>query len=138
MLTLTAFDGSTNDINLAGMRFTGACRSVDEFQKLNRVGEGTYGIVYRVQDKHSNEILALKRVRMENESDGLPTSSLREIALLKRLNHDNIVRVHDVVVGRELDHIFLVMEYCEQDLATLMDHSPTPYTPSQSTSYLLS
>jgi cyclin-dependent kinase 10 len=51
---------------------------------------------------------------MEHESDGLPLSSLREIALLKRLEHVNVVRVQDVVVGRGLENIFMVMEYCEQ------------------------
>jgi serine/threonine protein kinase len=51
---------------------------------------------------------------MEHESDGLPLSSLREIALLKRLKHENIVRVEDVVVGNGLENIFMVMEYCEQ------------------------
>jgi serine/threonine protein kinase len=51
---------------------------------------------------------------MERENDGLPISSLREIKLLKTLRHDNIVLVKDVVVGNDLDQIFLVMEYCEQ------------------------
>lgn len=65
-------------------------------------------------DKKNKTIKALKRVRMENESDGLPISSLREIILLKRLRHPNVVRVDDVVVGSEMESIFLVMEYCEQ------------------------
>ncbi|KAK9674650.1 Cyclin-dependent kinase 10, partial [Basidiobolus ranarum] len=70
--------------------YVGSCRSVDEFEKLNRVGEGTYGIVYRVRDKITNEILALKKIRMDFENEGLPLSSLREIMLLKKLNHKNI------------------------------------------------
>ncbi|KAI9594753.1 cell division protein kinase 10 [Syncephalis fuscata] len=126
---------SGNLVSLTGGRcridtrkFTGACRSVDEFEKLNRVGEGTYGIVYRVRDRKTGTILALKRIRMEHESDGLPLSSLREIALLKRLHHENVVRVQDVVVGRGLENIFMVMEYCEQDLATVLDNMKTPYS----------
>lgn len=58
--------------------------------------------------------MALKRIRMERESDGLPISSLREIKLLKTLRHENVVFVKEVAVGRDLDQIFLVMEYCEQ------------------------
>ena len=54
----------------------------------------------------------MKRIRMEREHDGLPVSSLREIALLKTLNHQNIVSVRQIAVGRELDSIYLVMEYC--------------------------
>ncbi|KAF9930669.1 Cyclin-dependent kinase 10 [Linnemannia zychae] len=111
--------------------FFGTSRIVDDFEKLNKVGEGTYGVVYRARDKKTNEIVALKRIRMERENDGLPISSLREIKLLKTLRHDNIVLVRDVAVGNDLDQIFLVMEYCEQDMAALMDNVKKPYTPAE-------
>ncbi|XP_070941241.1 cyclin-dependent kinase 10 isoform X3 [Macaca nemestrina] len=48
----------------------GRCRSVKEFEKLNRIGEGTYGIVYRARDTQTDEIVALKKVRMDKEKDG--------------------------------------------------------------------
>ncbi|KAI8600247.1 kinase-like domain-containing protein [Dissophora ornata] len=111
--------------------FFGNSRIVDDFEKLNKVGEGTYGVVYRARDKKTSEIVALKRIRMERENDGLPISSLREIKLLKTLRHDNIVLVKDVAVGSDLDQIFLVMEYCEQDMAALMDNVKKPYTPAE-------
>ncbi|KAF9977354.1 Cyclin-dependent kinase 10 [Actinomortierella ambigua] len=111
--------------------FVGQSRVVDDFEKLNKVGEGTYGIVYRARDKKTKEIVALKRVRMERESDGLPISSLREIKLLKTLRHENVVLVKEVAVGNDLDQIFLVMEYCEQDMATLLDSIKTQYEPSE-------
>ncbi|KAF8945909.1 Cyclin-dependent kinase 10 [Haplosporangium gracile] len=111
--------------------FFGTSRVVDEFEKLNKVGEGTYGVVYRAKDKKTNEIVALKRIRMERENDGLPISSLREIKLLKTLRHDNVVLVKEVAVGNDLDQIFLVMEYCEQDMAALMDNVKKPYTPAE-------
>jgi cyclin-dependent kinase 10 len=101
--------------------FKGSCRSVECYEKLNRIGEGTYGIVYRAKEKESGKIYALKRVRMDAEADGLPISSIREINLLKSLCHTNIINVLDVVVGKQLDHIFLVMEYCDYDLAYIMD-----------------
>lgn len=72
---------------------------------------GTYS---KAKDKKTGDIVALKRIRMERESDGLPISSLREIKLLKTLRHENVVLVKEVAVGRDLDQIFLVMEYCEQ------------------------
>lgn len=50
--------------------YLGTCRSVNEFEKLNRVGEGTYGIVYRARDVKSKEVVALKKIRMENEKEG--------------------------------------------------------------------
>ncbi|SAM00300.1 hypothetical protein [Absidia glauca] len=111
--------------------FYGDCRDVEDFQKLNRVGEGTYGVVYRVKDTKTGSVVALKKIRMERETDGMPISSLREISILKRMRHANIVNVTDVAVGPKLESIFLVMEYCEQDLGTLLDMISTPYTASE-------
>uniref|UniRef100_A0A3B5MW40 Cyclin dependent kinase 10 n=1 Tax=Xiphophorus couchianus TaxID=32473 RepID=A0A3B5MW40_9TELE len=106
----------------------GSCRSVREFEKLNRIGEGTYGIV-RARDTKSDEIVALKKVRMDNEKD-IPISSLREITLLLRLRHPNIVELKEVVVGSHLE-LFLVMSYCEQDLASLLENMQTPFSEAQ-------
>ncbi|KAK9498935.1 hypothetical protein O3M35_003472 [Rhynocoris fuscipes] len=109
----------------------GRCRSVAEFEKLNRIGEGTYGIVYRARDTKNDNIVALKKVRMEHERDGLPLSGLREISVLLSCKHENIVELKEVVVGRSLESIFLVMEYCEQDLASLLDNMQAPFTEAQ-------
>jgi cyclin-dependent kinase 10 len=68
----------------------------------------------RVRDSKTKQIVALKKIRMERETDGMPVSSLREISILKRMKHQNIVNVNDVAVGPRLESIFLVMEYCEQ------------------------
>ena len=65
----------------------GTCRSVSDFEKLNRVGEGTYGIVYRAKDLKSGEIVALKKIRMEKEKEGIPVCSVREIGLLMKLRN---------------------------------------------------
>eukprot|EP00842_Homolaphlyctis_polyrhiza_P005731 jgi/Hompol1/6159/HPOL_004846-RA len=58
---------------------------------------------------------------MDLENEGMPLSSLREITLLRRCRHDNVIKVLDVAVGSRPEDIFLVMEYCEQDMANLMD-----------------
>ncbi|XP_076371039.1 cyclin-dependent kinase 10 isoform X3 [Tachypleus tridentatus] len=73
----------------------------------------------------------MKKVRMEREKDGVPVSGLREINILLNLQHNNIVNLKEVVVGKSLDSIFLVMEYCEQDLASLLDNIQTPFSESQ-------
>ncbi|CAF2558857.1 unnamed protein product [Rotaria sp. Silwood2] len=109
----------------------GTCRPVSEFEKLNCIGKGTYGVVYRGRDKISQEIVALKKVRMENEQWGLPISSMREINLLLNLRHENIVELREIAVGKSLRSIFLVMTYCEQDLASLLDHMSQPFTEAQ-------
>ena len=109
----------------------GRCRFVSEFEKLNRIGEGTYGIVYRARDTKTGEIVALKKMRMEREKDGIPVSGLREITILLGLEHENIVKMNEIAVGRSLESMFLVMNYCEQDLANLLDHMKTPFSESQ-------
>eukprot|EP00035_Acanthoeca_spectabilis_P036424 m.39487 g.39487 ORF g.39487 m.39487 type:complete len:191 (+) comp7969_c0_seq1:156-728(+) len=110
----------------------GKCRSVDDYEKLGRLGEGTYGIVYRAKDNHSGDIVAVKRIKMHHEMGGMPVSSLREIELLRRARgHPNIVELLDVVVGRKLTAVFLTMEYCEHDMAALIDHMPVPFLEAQ-------
>lgn len=109
----------------------GRCRNVNDFEKLNRLGEGTYGIVYRVRDIHTKEILALKRVRNDESRDGISEAALREITLLKRLKHENIVDLKGMAVARDVKSMFLVMEYCEQDLASLLDNLKIPFSEAQ-------
>ncbi|KHN78555.1 Importin subunit alpha-2 [Toxocara canis] len=94
----------------------GGCRSVNEFEKLNRIGEGTYGIVYRAKDSRNEQIVALKKVRMDekSEEEGISISALREIHLLMTLRHPNVVHLKEIAVGKRLTSIFLVMEYCTQ------------------------
>lgn len=103
------------------------CRSVDEFVKIAKIGEGTYGSVYKARDKRSGEIVAVKRIKMlDQEKEGLPVTSLREISILRQEQRmsareacPNIVQLKDVVVGHRLDMVFLVFEYCEFDLSSL-------------------
>jgi cyclin-dependent kinase 10 len=68
---------------------------------------------------------------MENEQWGLPISSMREINLLLNLRHENIVELREIAVGKSLRSIFLVMTYCEQDLASLLDNMSQPFTEAQ-------
>lgn len=126
---LSILTGDWNEINETD-RF-GKCRSVTEFEKLNRVGEGTYGIVYRARDTKSNKSVALKKMRLETQKDGIPVTGLREINILLNLQHENIVDMMEVVVGKSFESIFLVMEYCEQDLASLLDNMNAPFSEPQ-------
>ena len=57
--------------------------------------------------------------------------SIREIQILSACRHENIVELKEIVVGRSLDSIFIAMGYCEQDLASLIDNMPTPFSESQ-------
>ena len=104
------------------------CRSVDEFERLNKIEEGTYGVVYRAEEKRTGSIVALKRVKMEKEKEGFPITSLREISTLLKAQHPNIVAVKEIVVGSNIDSIFIVMEYVEHDLKSLMSTMKRHFT----------
>ncbi|KAH7835814.1 hypothetical protein Vadar_030114 [Vaccinium darrowii] len=107
------------------------CRSVNVFERLNKIDEGTYGVVYRARDRDTGEIVALKKVKMEKEREGFPLTSLREINILLSFHHPSIVDVKEVVVGSNLDSIFMVMEYMEHDLKGLMETMKQPYSQSE-------
>jgi cell division cycle 2-like len=99
------------------------CRSVEEFECLNKIEEGAYGVVFRAQDKKTNEVVALKRLKMEKEKEGFPITSIREVDTLLKSQHPNVVTVREIVVGSNMDKIYMVMDYVEHDLKSLMQHS---------------
>jgi len=92
---------------------------LDRYHKFEKIGEGTYGVVYKAKDRETNQIVALKKIRLEAEDEGVPSTAVREISLLKELQHENIVCLKDVV--HESQKLYLVFEYLEQDLKKYMD-----------------
>ena len=62
------------------------------YKKIEKIGEGTYGVVYKARDMSTGGTIALKKIRLEGEDEGVPSTAIREISLLKELNHENIVR----------------------------------------------
>ena len=91
----------------------------ERYQKLNKIGEGTYGVVYKAKDNLTSEIIALKKIRLENEDEGIPSTAIREISLLKECEHPNIVKLKNVVL--ENDKLYLIFEYLDYDLKKFMD-----------------
>ena len=66
---------------------------MDNFERLEHIGEGTYGVVYRAMDKNTKEVVAIKKIKLENEDEGVPSTAMREISILKELQlHPNIVQ----------------------------------------------
>nr|CAD7401728.1 unnamed protein product [Timema cristinae] len=65
---------------------------MDNFQKIEKIGEGTYGVVYKAKNKKTGQMVAMKKIRLENEDEGVPSTAIREISLLKELRHPNVVR----------------------------------------------
>jgi cell division cycle 2-like protein len=107
---------------------TAACRSVFEFEQVNKIDEGTYGVVFRARDKRSGKIYALKKVKMEKEREGFPQTALREANILLSMRHPNVVDVSEMVVGNSLDSVFMVMEFCEHDLKCFMSTMRAPFS----------
>jgi hypothetical protein len=92
---------------------------MERYQKLEKIGEGTYGVVYKAKDRVTGEVIALKKIRLEAEDEGIPSTAIREISLLKELQHCNIVRLYNIVhTERKLT---LVFEYLDQDLKKYLD-----------------
>lgn len=93
--------------------------AVSSFQKLEKIGEGTYGIVYKAREKRTGRYVALKKIRPESENEGIPATTIREILLLKNLKHSTIIDLIEVIHNE--DKMYLVFEFIETDLKRLID-----------------
>lgn len=112
----------------------GRCRCIDDvYEKQNFIGQGTYGAVFKAKSKEDNEIYALKQVKLEGSvsSTGFPVAGLREINVLLSLQHPNIIKVKEMVIGNTTDQIFMVMEYCENDLKTCMQQNKQSFSSAE-------
>jgi len=92
---------------------------LDDFLKIEKIGEGTYGTVFKGQNKKTGEIVAMKKIKLESEDEGVPSTAIREISLLKELQHPNIVCLKDVMLQDA--KIYLIFEYLTMDLKKYMD-----------------
>ena len=95
------------------------CRSIEEYERLNFIDQGTYGLVFKARDKKTREIYAIKQVKLVSSDVGkvgFPITALRETNILLALRHPNIVSVKEMVVGSTNDKVFMVMEYGDNDL----------------------
>ena len=93
------------------------CISVNQYERLNRIGEGTYGVVYRGRHKLTGQIYALKKLNINiYKNIGFPLTSIREIKLLQYIKHKNIVNLYNIVCGNHVHNIYLLFEYVDYDL----------------------
>lgn len=92
---------------------------LEDFAKLEKIGEGTYGVVFKGKNKKTGEIVAMKKIRLESEDEGVPSTAIREISLLKELKHPNIVGLQDVLMQEA--KLYLIFEFLTMDLKKYMD-----------------
>ncbi|CAD6193605.1 unnamed protein product [Caenorhabditis auriculariae] len=93
--------------------------TMDDFVKLDKIGEGTYGVVYKGRNKRTNAMVAMKKIRLESEDEGVPSTAVREISLLKELQHPNVVGLQAVIMQES--RLYLVFEFLSMDLKKYMD-----------------
>ncbi|EPY28837.1 cyclin-dependent kinase [Strigomonas culicis] len=91
----------------------------NRYERQEKIGEGTYGVVYKAREVTTGATVALKRIRLDNEEEGVPCTAIREISLLKELRHDNIVRLFDVCHSES--RLTLVFEFLDMDLKKYLD-----------------
>lgn len=138
----TSLDMKTTELDSAVDVQTSLTGEHASYEELSYIGNGAYGTVYKAKDLTSGQVVALKKVRVPLTEDGLPTSTLREIATLKQLErfeHPHIVRLLDVCQGNyhqlpssdeRSDRsnqgltLWLVFEHVEQDLASYLSSCP--------------
>ncbi|KAL2755567.1 hypothetical protein ACRALDRAFT_1051075 [Sodiomyces alcalophilus JCM 7366] len=97
---------------------------MENYQKIEKIGEGTYGVVYKARDlSNGGRIVALKKIRLEAEDEGVPSTAIREISLLKEMRDPNIVRLLNIVHA-DGHKLYLVFEYLDLDLKKYMEALP--------------
>ncbi|KAJ8108785.1 hypothetical protein OPT61_g7930 [Boeremia exigua] len=117
------------------LRFEGEtwtpCRHRSNFETLNHIEEGSYGWVSRAKDIATSQVVALKKVKMDYNQDGFPITALREITILQKARHPNIVDLQEVLSGDSPEECVLVMEFLEHDLKTLQEDMHDPFVASE-------
>ncbi|XP_043722528.1 probable serine/threonine-protein kinase At1g54610 isoform X1 [Telopea speciosissima] len=113
-----------------------APRRADTFEKLDKIGQGTYSNVYRARDLETGKIVAMKKVRFVNMDPESVRFMAREIYILRKLDHPNVMKLEGLVTSRMSCSLYLVFEYMEHDLAGLAATPGIKFTEAQIKCYM--
>ncbi|KAH1111704.1 hypothetical protein GLYMA_04G165600v4 [Glycine max] len=108
----------------------------DAFEKLEKIGQGTYSSVFRARELETRKIVALKKVRFDNFEPESVRFMAREILILRRLDHPNIIKLEGLITSRLSCSIYLVFEYMEHDITGLLSSPDIKFTEPQIKCYM--
>ncbi|KAG8383426.1 hypothetical protein BUALT_Bualt04G0012000 [Buddleja alternifolia] len=111
-------------------------KSADSYDKLAKVGQGTYSNVYKARDKSTGKIVALKKVRFDTSEPASVKFMAREIIVLKKLDHPNIIRLEGIATSRMQYSLYLVFDFMQSDLAKVISRPEGRLTEPQVKSYM--
>ncbi|XP_041998645.1 protein IMPAIRED IN BABA-INDUCED STERILITY 1-like [Salvia splendens] len=108
----------------------------DSFEKLEKIGQGTYSTVFRARDLETGKIVALKKVRFDNFEPESVRFMAREITILRRLDHPNIIKLEGLITSQSSCNIYLVFECMEHDISGLLSSPEITFTEEQVKCYM--
>ncbi|GLU01870.1 hypothetical protein SLE2022_191520 [Rubroshorea leprosula] len=108
----------------------------DAYEKLEKIGQGTYSSVFRAREVETGRMVALKKVRFDNFQPDSIRFMAREIMILRRLDHPNVMKLEGVITSPISSSIYLVFEYMEHDLAGLSSCPYIKFTEAQVKCYM--
>ncbi|CAI9764111.1 unnamed protein product [Fraxinus pennsylvanica] len=112
-------------------------RSAESYEKLNKIGQGTYSSVYKARDLTNDKIVAMKKVRFVKMDPESVRFMAREILILRKLDHPNIMKLESIVTSRISGSLYLVFEYMDHDLAGLLASPKVKFTEPQASNLLV-
>lgn len=98
----------------------------NKYEKIEKLGEGSYGIVYKVREKKTQKIYALKKMKLPENTQTIPDTILREISILKSLSHPNIIKLKKINFSNPSKKISLLFEYIDTDLQKILSSKTLP------------
>ncbi|KAK9365755.1 kinase-like domain-containing protein [Lipomyces kononenkoae] len=125
--------------------FYGCTFVKQEYEELGKLGEGTFGEVYKARHRRTGRMVALKKILMHNEKEGFPITAIREIRILKHLSHENVIPLLEMSIERAVwdkntkrrGQIYMVTPYMDHDLAGLLENPHVSFSVAQIKCYMI-
>ncbi|EOA32467.1 hypothetical protein CARUB_v10015744mg [Capsella rubella] len=108
----------------------------EDFEKREKIGQGTYSNVFRACEVSTGRVMALKKIRVQNFETENIRFIAREIMILRRLDHPNIMKLEGIIASRNSNSMYFVFDYMEHDLEGLCSSPDINFTEAQIKCYM--